>query len=145
MSRSDVSSCENKQLRIIPSVVSRVRSQSPQNGCVTAAITPICPLTGPDAVAPVTSHSWAGAAPRGTLAGDYFDFAQHGDALRVTLADAMGKGTGPALVAATGDSEALGIMPDGWADASQWAGAVIFALIIVLVYRWSQRRVQVNA
>lgn len=43
----------------------------------------------------------AGAAPRGTLAGDYFDFAQHGDALRVTLADAMGKGTGPALVAAT--------------------------------------------
>ncbi|MBN6191732.1 PP2C family protein-serine/threonine phosphatase [Microbacterium sp. NPDC059771] len=43
----------------------------------------------------------AGAAPRGMLAGDYFDFSRHGDALRVTLADAMGKGTGPALVAAT--------------------------------------------
>ena len=43
----------------------------------------------------------AGAAPRGMLAGDYYDFARHGEALRVTLADAMGKGTGPALVAAT--------------------------------------------
>ncbi|WP_283091346.1 PP2C family protein-serine/threonine phosphatase [Microbacterium paraoxydans] len=43
----------------------------------------------------------AGAAARGTLAGDYYDFSRHGDALRVTLADAMGKGTGPALVAAT--------------------------------------------
>ena len=43
----------------------------------------------------------AGAAPRGTLAGDYYDFSRHGEALRVTLADAMGKGTGPALVAAT--------------------------------------------
>ncbi|WP_159463261.1 MULTISPECIES: PP2C family protein-serine/threonine phosphatase [Microbacterium] len=43
----------------------------------------------------------AGAAPRGMLAGDYYDFSRHGDALRVTLADAMGKGTGPALVAAT--------------------------------------------
>lgn len=43
----------------------------------------------------------AGAAPRGTLAGDYYDFSRHGEALRVTLADAMGKGTGPALVVAT--------------------------------------------
>ena len=43
----------------------------------------------------------AGAAPRGTIAGDYFDFSRHGEALRVTVADAMGKGTGPALVAAT--------------------------------------------
>lgn len=43
----------------------------------------------------------AGAAPRGMLAGDYYDFSRHGEALRVTLADAMGKGTGPALVAAT--------------------------------------------
>lgn len=43
----------------------------------------------------------AGAAPRGMLAGDYYDFSRHGDAIRVTLADAMGKGTGPALVAAT--------------------------------------------
>jgi hypothetical protein len=36
-------------------------------------------------------------------------------------------------------------MPDGWADASRWAGALIFALIIVLVYRWSRRRVQADA
>ncbi|WP_282845748.1 PP2C family protein-serine/threonine phosphatase [Microbacterium oxydans] len=43
----------------------------------------------------------AGAAPRGSLAGDYYDFSHHGGTLRVTLADAMGKGTGPALVAAT--------------------------------------------
>ena len=43
----------------------------------------------------------AGAAPRGSLAGDYYDFSHHGDALRVTVADAMGKGTGPALVAAS--------------------------------------------
>ncbi|WP_168441021.1 PP2C family protein-serine/threonine phosphatase [Microbacterium sp. K27] len=43
----------------------------------------------------------AGAAPRGMLAGDYYDFSTHGGALRITVADAMGKGTGPALVAAT--------------------------------------------
>lgn len=43
----------------------------------------------------------AGAAARGHLAGDFYDLTLHDGALRITLADAMGKGTGPALVAAT--------------------------------------------
>lgn len=42
-----------------------------------------------------------GAASRGRLAGDFYDLSLHDGALRVTLADAMGKGTGPALVAAS--------------------------------------------
>lgn len=42
-----------------------------------------------------------GAASRGRLAGDFYDLSEHDGALRITLADAMGKGTGPALVAAT--------------------------------------------
>lgn len=75
------------------------------------------------------------------------------DAKRVGVLGATGLIVGESLfgvvnagiIAATGDSETLGIMPDGWADASRWAGAVLFALIIVLVYRWSQRRVQVDA
>jgi hypothetical protein len=75
------------------------------------------------------------------------------DAKRVGVLGATGLIVGESLfgvvnagiIAATGDSEALGIMPDGWADASRWAGALIFALIIVLVYRWSRRRVQADA
>lgn len=42
-----------------------------------------------------------GAASRGRLAGDFYDLGVHRGALRITLADAMGKGTGPALVAAS--------------------------------------------
>ncbi|MDP5228521.1 MULTISPECIES: SpoIIE family protein phosphatase [Arthrobacter] len=42
----------------------------------------------------------AGAFSRGKLSGDFYDLMLRGDALRVTLADAMGKGAGPALVAA---------------------------------------------
>lgn len=42
-----------------------------------------------------------GAVSRGRLAGDFYDLTLHRGALRITLADAMGKGTGPALVAAT--------------------------------------------
>lgn len=42
-----------------------------------------------------------GAVSRGRLAGDFYDLTLHKGALRITLADAMGKGTGPALVAAT--------------------------------------------
>ena len=42
-----------------------------------------------------------GAASRGRLAGDFYDLGMHDGALRVTLADAMGKGTGPALIAAS--------------------------------------------
>jgi len=38
------------------------------------------------------------------------------------------------IIAATGDPEALGIMPEGW------AGALVFAAVIVLVYRWAGRR-----
>lgn len=41
-----------------------------------------------------------GGASRGRLAGDFYDLRLHGEALRITLADAMGKGTGPAIVAA---------------------------------------------
>ncbi|SKY27429.1 Uncharacterised protein [Mycobacteroides abscessus subsp. abscessus] len=44
---NDVSASANKQLRRAPSAVSRVRSQSPQNGRVTDAITPtraVCPV-----------------------------------------------------------------------------------------------------
>lgn len=44
------------------------------------------------------------------------------------------------IIAATGDPEALGIMPEGWAGASGWAGALVFAAVIVLVYRWAGRR-----
>ncbi|MCI1018875.1 SpoIIE family protein phosphatase [Microbacterium sp. C5A9] len=42
-----------------------------------------------------------GAASRGRLAGDFYDLSLQGRALRITLADAMGKGTGPALIAAS--------------------------------------------
>lgn len=42
-----------------------------------------------------------GAVSRGRLAGDFYDLRLHRGALRITLADAMGKGTGPALVAAS--------------------------------------------
>ncbi len=42
-----------------------------------------------------------GAASRGRLGGDFYDLALNDGALRITLADAMGKGTGPALVAAS--------------------------------------------
>lgn len=42
----------------------------------------------------------AAAVPRGQLSGDFYDLAVRGGVLRVTLADAMGKGAGPALVAA---------------------------------------------
>jgi len=42
-----------------------------------------------------------GAVSRGRLAGDFYDLRIHDGRLRITLADAMGKGTGPALVAAS--------------------------------------------
>lgn len=42
-----------------------------------------------------------GAVSRGRLAGDFYDLGIHRGALRITLADAMGKGTGPALIAAS--------------------------------------------
>ncbi|MGP6174372.1 PP2C family protein-serine/threonine phosphatase [Corynebacterium sp. A21] len=42
----------------------------------------------------------AAAVPRGQLSGDFYDLAVHDGVLRVTLADVMGKGAGPALVAA---------------------------------------------
>ena len=60
--RSD-SSRANRQLRTCPSAVSRTRSQSPQNGRVTEAITPT--VAGP----PSTRNSSAGALPRGSVAG----------------------------------------------------------------------------
>ena len=42
-----------------------------------------------------------GSISRGALAGDFYDLDIVDGALRVTLADAMGKGTGPALIAAS--------------------------------------------
>lgn len=42
----------------------------------------------------------AAAVARGKLSGDFYDLSMHEENLRITLADAMGKGTGPALVAA---------------------------------------------
>jgi len=45
------------------------------------------------------------------------------------------------IIGATGNAEALGIMPEGWTKPSQWLGAVIFLGIIGLVYRWAARRV----
>ncbi|PVE98364.1 MULTISPECIES: GAF domain-containing SpoIIE family protein phosphatase [unclassified Microbacterium] len=42
-----------------------------------------------------------GAVSRGRIAGDFYDLRMHRGSLRITLADAMGKGTGPALVAAS--------------------------------------------
>lgn len=38
--------------------------------------------------------------PAGDLSGDFYDWQLHDNAVRVTVADAMGKGTGPALLAA---------------------------------------------
>ncbi len=40
-----------------------------------------------------------GSVSRGILAGDFYDLDLHDGALRITLADAMGKGIGPALIA----------------------------------------------
>lgn len=45
------------------------------------------------------------------------------------------------IIAATGDSSALGIMPEGWENPSQWVGGLTFLGVIVLVYRWAGRRV----
>lgn len=42
----------------------------------------------------------ASVTPRGRLSGDFYDVALLDGTLRLTLADVMGKGTGPALVAA---------------------------------------------
>jgi hypothetical protein len=42
----------------------------------------------------------AAAVARDGLSGDYYDLSLHDGHLRITVADAMGKGTGPALVAA---------------------------------------------
>jgi serine phosphatase RsbU (regulator of sigma subunit) len=47
-------------------------------------------------------YELAGAsAAAGAIAGDLWDVVAHGDELRVTVADVMGKGTGPAIVAAS--------------------------------------------
>src|SRR4249920_1299981 len=42
-SRSECSTWENRQVRIWPSAVSRIREQAPQKGAVTGAIIPISP------------------------------------------------------------------------------------------------------
>jgi putative OPT family oligopeptide transporter len=44
------------------------------------------------------------------------------------------------VIAGTGNSDALAIMPEGWAGASQWLGALVFVGIILGVYRWTQQR-----
>ena len=49
--------------------------------------------------------------PAGELAGDFYDLFLHNDRLRLTLADVMGKGTGPAIVAAAARA-ALRTAPD---------------------------------
>lgn len=49
------------------------------------------------------------------------------------------------IIAASGDSDVLAIMPDGWTSASEWAGAAIFLAFIALLYRWAQRRVAVDS
>jgi hypothetical protein len=41
----------------------------------------------------------ATAVPAGKILGDIYDWYRHGDSLRVTLADVMGKGAGPAIIA----------------------------------------------
>jgi putative OPT family oligopeptide transporter len=41
-----------------------------------------------------------------------------------------------AVIAGTGDSDAFGIMPDGFATAANWIGGIAFVLLIVAVYRW---------
>lgn len=43
----------------------------------------------------------AGAAAQGHISGDFYDLSVVDGALRLALGDAMGKGTGPAIVAAT--------------------------------------------
>ncbi|COY41908.1 Uncharacterised protein [Mycobacterium tuberculosis] len=65
--RRSVSSVENRQLRIWPSAVSRVRSHVEQKACDTEAMTPNRPrgVFGPAS----TSQSSAGAEPRGAGSG----------------------------------------------------------------------------
>lgn len=53
----------------------------------------------------------AAAVARGRLSGDFYDLTLHDGRLRLSLADAMGKGTGPALVAA-GVRASLRTAPD---------------------------------
>ena len=57
----------------------------------------LTPRTLPD------SEGWtiaAGSLARERLAGDFYDLEERGPVLRMTLADVMGKGTGPAIIAA---------------------------------------------
>src|SRR5699024_11787977 len=74
-SRRDVSELPKRQLRTAPSVVKRVRSQSPQNGRVTEAITPILPryvvgFSLEDSSSTYSAfHNCAGAETRGSSAG----------------------------------------------------------------------------
>jgi len=53
----------------------------------------------------------SGSFARGQLSGDFYQLLMHGPDLRITLADAMGKGAGPALVAA-GVRASLRTAPD---------------------------------
>ncbi|MGP9759651.1 OPT family oligopeptide transporter [Corynebacterium sp. AOP12-C2-36] len=40
------------------------------------------------------------------------------------------------IIAASGDSDALAIMPAGWEGASHWVGVLLFVGIVVGLYRW---------
>ena len=40
------------------------------------------------------------------------------------------------IVGATGKESPLGIFPDSYASASQWVGVVVFALLVLGLYRW---------
>ncbi|MGX1932891.1 PP2C family protein-serine/threonine phosphatase [Microbacterium resistens] len=57
---------------------------------------------GPQILPVLAGYTVAGGAvARAKLAGDFFDLSLHAGALRITVADAMGKGLGPALLAAS--------------------------------------------
>ncbi|TDN91219.1 SpoIIE family protein phosphatase [Microbacterium sp. BK668] len=53
----------------------------------------------------------ATAVPAGQILGDIYDWYLHGDSLRLTLADVMGKGAGPAIIA-SGVRASLRTAPD---------------------------------
>lgn len=53
----------------------------------------------------------ATAVPAGQILGDIYDWYLHGDSLRLTIADVMGKGAGPAIIA-SGVRASLRTAPD---------------------------------
>ena len=74
--RRSVSSWPNRQFRTWPSAVRRVRSQAPQNGCETLAMTPTRTGRPSTVECPATTQVSAGAAPRSCGSGSSLNSAR---------------------------------------------------------------------